>query len=257
MISLALALVMLGIADLAMGGLAATPEATSKRSRVMMTAFLSLLAAYGYYRYTTNFWISASYFTILWSGSTIWLTARSSMDRRWLIASLVALAGTLLITAMVIPTFVANEPVHWISQYLAKLPWQQLRNIDPNAATMLLAMALFLGPTSNGIVRTCLQIIRSTPVAESEKTLKGGRFIGPLERLLIFGLALAGQPTAAALIISAKSIIRFPELQSKGVQDRADGNKTKLIDELTEYFLLGSLLSWSLALLAALPFIDA
>lgn len=122
---------------------------------------------------------------------------------------------------------------------------------------MLLALVLFLGPTSNGIVRTCLQIIRTTPVAESEKTLKGGRFIGPLERLLIFGLALAGQPTAAALIISAKSIIRFPELQSKGVQDRADGNKTKLIDELTEYFLLGSLLSWSLALLAALPFIDA
>ena len=267
MISLALTLIMLGVADLAMGGLAATPEATSRRSRVIVTGLLSLLAAYGYYRYSTNVWLSASYFTVLWSGSAIWLTARSSLDRKWLITSLVALAGTILITAMVIPAFVANEQVRWISQYLIKLPWQQLSNIDSNDVLMLLAMVLFLGPTSNGIVRTCLQVIRTTPIAESEKMLKGGRFIGPLERLLIFGLALAGQPTAAALIISAKSIIRFPELQSKGVQakesqqpgnqERTEGNKPALIDELTEYFLLGSLLSWSLALLAVLPFIDA
>lgn len=256
MISLALTLIMLGIADLVMGGLAATPEATSKKSRVIVTGLLSLLAAYGYYRYTTNFWLSVSYFTVLWSGSAIWLSARSSQDRRWLITSVVALAGTILIAAMVIPVFAANEQVHWFSKYLVKLPWQQLDDIDPNDIFMLAAMVLFLGPTSNGIVRTCLQIIRTTPVAESEKTLKGGRFIGPLERLLIFGLALAGQPTAAALIISAKSIIRFPELQSKGVQGPVDGNKTPLIDELTEYFLLGSLLSWSLALLAALPFIN-
>lgn len=86
-------------------------------------------------------------------------------------------------------------------------------------------------------------------------------YIGPLERWLIFGLALAGQPTAAALVISAKSLIRFPELQSKGGHRRAvdisaESNArgpVQQIDELTEYFLIGSLLSWLIALLAALP----
>jgi hypothetical protein len=82
----------------------------------------------------------------------------------------------------------------------------------------------------------------------SEQALKGGRYIGPLERWLIFGLALAGQPTAAALVISAKSIIRFPELQSKaGRADTASfpgtdarEGQSQQIDALTEYFLIGS-----------------
>jgi hypothetical protein len=120
---------------------------------------------------------------------------------------------------------------------------------------------LFLGPSANAVVKTVMTQIRSFDYDASAQQLKGGRFIGPIERWLIFGLALAAQPTAAALVISAKSIIRFPELQSKagrsrlreGAGEEAAPARVQAIDELTEYFLIGSLLSWLLALLAALP----
>ncbi|MEZ5165180.1 MAG: hypothetical protein R2695_01345 [Acidimicrobiales bacterium] len=66
--------------------------------------------------------------------------------------------------------------------------------------------------------------------------------IGPLERLLILGLVVAGQPTTAALVVTAKSLLRYPELRD------ADGID---VHELTEYVLIGSLLSWMLALVGA------
>ena len=76
---------------------------------------------------------------------------------------------------------------------------------------------------------------------------RGGRLIGPLERYLILGLALAGEPTAASLVVAAKSILRFPELAS--VARREDrGERLDRVDAVTEYVLIGSLVSWAVAL---------
>jgi hypothetical protein len=67
-----------------------------------------------------------------------------------------------------------------------------------------------------------------------------------MERLVILGLGLAGQLTAAGLVIAAKGLIRFPELQAKRSETTSvDGVG---IDEVTEYFLVGSFVSWILAL---------
>jgi hypothetical protein len=59
-----------------------------------------------------------------------------------------------------------------------------------------------------------------------------------MERLLILGFAVAGQLTAAAIVVSAKSLLRFPEIS------RSD----RRIDAVTEYFLVGSMSSWLIAL---------
>ena len=62
-----------------------------------------------------------------------------------------------------------------------------------------------------------------------------------------------GQPTAAALVISAKGLLRFPELNDlRGRSDDASGSGSRRIDEVTEYLLVGSLMSWIVAL-APLP----
>ncbi|MET4428092.1 hypothetical protein [Mycolicibacterium sp. 624] len=54
-----------------------------------------------------------------------------------------------------------------------------------------------------------------------------------------------GQLTMASAVVAAKSIIRFPEISAK--RDR-DGNAERVgIDDVTEYFLVGSLASWILA----------
>jgi hypothetical protein len=68
-----------------------------------------------------------------------------------------------------------------------------------------------------------------------------------MERVFILGLVLAGNLTAASIVVAAKGLLRFPELQSRLDQAR--------IHRLTEYFLVGSFVSWlvplaSLVLLA-------
>ena len=61
-----------------------------------------------------------------------------------------------------------------------------------------------------------------------------------MERVFILGLALAGQVTAASIVVAAKGLLRFPELSSRRDQER--------IHLLTEYFLVGSFVSWLVAL---------
>lgn len=78
------------------------------------------------------------------------------------------------------------------------------------------------------------------PPAARASALKGGRLIGPLERLLVFALTLTGAYTLLAAVIAAKGIVRFPEISRDGENgDRA------------EYFLVGSMVSWVTALAAA------
>lgn len=61
----------------------------------------------------------------------------------------------------------------------------------------------------------------------------GGKLIGQLERALIFLLILIGQPAGIGFLVAAKSILRFEEAKKQ---------------ELAEYVLIGTLLSFSLAI---------
>jgi hypothetical protein len=74
-----------------------------------------------------------------------------------------------------------------------------------------------------------------------EPALKGGRLIGPLERVIVLALMLAGAYTLVAAVFAAKGIVRFPEIS------RDDGSGSR-----AEYFLVGSMVSWGLALAGAL-----
>jgi hypothetical protein len=67
-----------------------------------------------------------------------------------------------------------------------------------------------------------------------------------MERLLILSLGVGGQVAAASAVVAAKGIIRVPELNA---QRSSTDNATGVgIDEVTEYFLVGSFASWLLAL---------
>lgn len=107
--------------------------------------------------------------------------------------------------------------------------------------TLLLGVGVLLVQlsTANVLVRLVLDAV-GVPASDNEKSLKGGRLLGPMERLLIVGLGMAGQLTAAGLVVAAKGLLRFPELQ-RGA--RSDG-----ASDITEYFLIGSFASWLLAL---------
>ena len=114
-----------------------------------------------------------------------------------------------------------------------------------NLATANVVVRLVL--VGVGAMRPVLAMNTASDPQPSDQ-LRGGRLLGPMERVLILGLGLAGQLTAAALVIAAKGLIRFPELQAKR-DDRTSVDGVG-IDAVTEYFLVGSFVSWLVALVS-------
>jgi hypothetical protein len=90
--------------------------------------------------------------------------------------------------------------------------------------------------TANIAVRLVLDAV-GVPAATNEKKLKGGRVLGPMERVFIVVLGLAGAGTAAAVVVAAKGLLRFPEVRRE-INGPSD---------VTEYFLIGSFASWLVA----------
>ncbi len=149
----------------------------------------------------------------------------------------------------------ASTPGGLLEQWLtwAEVPF--VGAATPQRVLLVLGLVLVNLATGNVLVRLVLVSVGALrPVIhtdtgagpEAAEQLRGGRLLGPMERLVIIGLGLAGQLTAAGLVIAAKGLIRFPELQAKRSETTAvDGVG---IDAVTEYFLVGSFVSWILAL---------
>lgn len=68
------------------------------------------------------------------------------------------------------------------------------------------------------------------------KLLSAGKYIGILQRLFVLGFILLNQWSSIGLLIAAKSVFRFSDLS------RAKDRK------LTEYILIGTLISFGLAI---------
>lgn len=131
-----------------------------------------------------------------------------------------------------------------------------LQGITPTSLLAITGLLLIQLSTANVVVRLVLSHVgamRPTGPQPSDR-LRGGRLLGPMERVVILGLGLAGQLTAASLVIAAKGLIRWPELQKSStaltMPHPAFGEKEEdvSIDSVTEYFLVGSFVSWVIAL---------
>jgi hypothetical protein len=85
-----------------------------------------------------------------------------------------------------------------------------------------------------------MKIIMSKWSLEENKTdvslENAGKYIGILERLFVFGFIVLNQWSAIGFLITAKSVFRFSDLS------RAKDRK------LTEYILIGTLISFGLAI---------
>jgi hypothetical protein len=137
-----------------------------------------------------------------------------------------------------------------LARWHVEVPFAVLSDADLERLLVVVGCGLLLTSTGNVVVRLVLTAAGSQ-VARNEQQIKGGRVLGPMERLLVFGLGLSGNVAAASILVAAKGLLRFPELQSyrgelpSGERSGLSGQR---IDVLTEYFLIGSLTSWSLAL---------
>ena len=109
---------------------------------------------------------------------------------------------------------------------------------SPRIWMLLTAYLLLLKPTS---IFIGLFIKRWTPSELSLESLpNAGKWIGYLERTLILTFILAGAMEGVGFLLAAKSIFRFGEL-----------NKAKEI-RITEYVLIGTLMSFSIAIIVGL-----
>lgn len=102
--------------------------------------------------------------------------------------------------------------------------------------TLLFVFALISLTSITSIV---MKIIMSQWSIEGndESLEKAGKYIGILERLFVFGFIVLNQWQAIGFLIAAKSVFRFGDLSK--AKDR----------KLTEYILIGTLLSFGIAIL--------
>ncbi|MBS9523260.1 DUF3307 domain-containing protein [Litoribacter ruber] len=75
---------------------------------------------------------------------------------------------------------------------------------------------------------------------ENESLTNAGKYIGILERLFVFVFVISGRWEAVGFLLTAKSVFRFGDLKES--KDR----------KLTEYILIGTLMSFGLAIFTAL-----
>lgn len=116
------------------------------------------------------------------------------------------------------------------------LPVPRLEAVPLDRAALGLGVVLFLTTAANVVVRRSLNAM-GPRVLDQENQLRGGRVLGPLERWFVFACAVSGNLAAIAVVVAAKGILRFPEIS----RDQPDGLRA-------EYVLVGSFVSWGLAL---------
>lgn len=228
-------LLVVGVCDL----LRATTDATSLRRRVLLavlgTALLGVAAVAA--RFPPVWWATVG---LLWMlGLVVWVLAsslaldpRSSHRGAWRSTAFAGFGlsvGLLALVGDAAPTLRLPDDWH------ATLAGQ----VGATTLVLVVGVGLFQLGTSNLLVRLLLDAI-GVPAANNEHDLKGGRLLGPMERLVILALAVSGELTAVAVVVAAKGLLRFPELQ----RSRTAEGPTNV----SEYFLIGSFASWLLAL---------
>lgn len=128
-----------------------------------------------------------------------------------------------------------------ISFYFNEFNFEFLNN---QSILKIVMAALFLTSPTSIIIKTLLS--SWTPVAEAQSNIQteslssAGKYIGILERLLVFTFIMANHWEGVGFMVAAKSVFRFSDL--------AQAKQRKL----TEYVLIGTLLSFGMAVLTAI-----
>lgn len=140
--------------------------------------------------------------------------------------------------------FFADQLAHLISIYLIYCWYKGYTHFNSSyfneQVLLLITLAVFLTVPASILIKTF--IAKWTPDDnEKDKSLQNaGKYIGIIERLLIFLFMVFNHWEAIGFLLAAKSVFRFGDLRES--KDR----------KLTEYVLIGTLLSFGTALLAGI-----
>lgn len=152
-----------------------------------------------------------------------------------------------------VKSFVADEGLHLITVIGATLlinrpPWRavvpyfkQMRDVQDKI--LLVAVVYILVVFASGyfiryLIRPLWPSFSGESKKHQEEVVNAGLYIGWLERFLALTAIFLQSPGTVGLILTAKSIARYPELKTPG--------------QFVEYFLIGTLLSISIAILGGI-----
>lgn len=143
--------------------------------------------------------------------------------------------------------FFADQGIHLV---VLTSVWAVSQDIRPDFSAMptenlliLLTCLYALTLPVSVVIRTVIS--KWTPGTESgkpESLENAGNMIGILERILVFIFVVSGRWEAVGFLLAAKSVFRFGDL--KDAHDR----------KLTEYVLIGTLLSFGIAIVLGMVY---
>ncbi|MEO1033118.1 MAG: DUF3307 domain-containing protein, partial [Bacteroidota bacterium] len=108
----------------------------------------------------------------------------------------------------------------------------------------IICFAFLTMPTSI-LMRTIFTKWDISKLTKTNDSLEdAGQYIGILERLLVFIFIIVGHWEAVGFLITAKSVFRFGDLSSS--KER----------KLTEYILIGTLISFGIAIITSLTYLN-
>jgi len=140
--------------------------------------------------------------------------------------------------------FVVDQILHLMVILIITTVYQNLSvdfTIFNNQFWILITGILFLTKPTSIIIKNIISIWTPESKIKNDDSLENaGNYIGILERLFVFCFIITGHFEAIGFLLAAKSIFRFGDL--KEAKDR----------KLTEYVLIGTLLSFGIALLIGL-----
>jgi hypothetical protein len=166
--------------------------------------------------------VSITHFFIDWAKLTF---QKKRTRTKWFIADQV-LHISVLIAVVLVWT---QEDTHWFWVFDSIPVWTILTALCFLSFGSALIMNVLLEPWSIKVIE-----------GEQYSLANAGKYIGILERLFVFVFILTDHWEGVGFLIAAKSVFRFGDLKKS--KDR----------KLTEYILIGTLLSFGLAIITAL-----
>lgn len=142
--------------------------------------------------------------------------------------------------------FIIDQLLHMVviaaCWYFSFLEWQNitmaLQKLNAYQNLWVIATGAILLTTPAGILIGQMTKGWREKIINPESLANAGKWIGVIERMIVFLLVLMGQFSAISLLIAAKGIIRFNE------KDRPEVK--------TEYLVIGTLLSIGIAMLTGI-----
>ncbi|AZQ45219.1 DUF3307 domain-containing protein [Nonlabens ponticola] len=143
--------------------------------------------------------------------------------------------------------FLLDQVAHIATLVIAWLWLSNFNIVMPSLSSMhfwaFIAGMLFLTAPVSIALKTFFTRWKLDPRKVGVDSLKNaGKWIGMIERLLVFVFIVAGHFEAVGFLLAAKSVFRFGDLNRESNM------------KLTEYVLIGTLLSFGIAILTGLAY---